>query len=170
MKKLFLALLLFPTIAFAKNVPLFETDVPELGYVKLKPHYKVSTWDADDISQLGVKNAVEQWNKAAKKDFIEYAPPNPEDSSPNIYVIPMHLGWTGGVALVMNQDMCVVLVSYRYAYNIGVIMHEIGHCIGFAHDTTRTDSIMHPNAAIIEEYKAIDNSTAKTLRNLLKDL
>jgi hypothetical protein len=172
MKKfiLIVLLLLTPQVGWAK-----ADEMPRLDEVILQPQYRISPLFLDDLSSIGLKNAADAWNVAAgNPEFIVMAN-NPEHA--NIWVSSISLAQIvegkeiytlNGVMFPLSGVHCFIILNEHKRYNVETMTHEIGHCLGFAHQPKDKKSIMFPYSG--EKPRSITKKISKWLRRALNDL
>jgi hypothetical protein len=153
------------------NVPLFRDHKdPDFHTWLLQKSYRVASLFFPPESEAAIDNAVEAWNTASEQPgFMRHV--ESKDPTANIYIIPSYyitLLEPLGVAQFFGPHVCVIQISIQAAYDAEVYAHEMGHCLGFAHNREDTGSLMHPS--ILHGTPRVDDPTALELRKLLKEL
>lgn len=144
-------------------VPLLKDD--PYFTVELQKHYVVKTFALPPGGEMSLAIAIHAWNRAARDhDFISYT--RGQSSAPHIYVIPMDINGLGGIALPLDPNVCVIQIVPQYLMTPEIYMHEIGHCLGFAHNTRDKDAVMAPHT--LRKGPGIDPATTWSLRFLLR--
>lgn len=169
-KRLIFLLFSISTLAFIPShadalVPLLK-DSPYFT-VTLKPHYVVKTLWLSFEANIAVQIAIDAWNKAAQsQDFISQT--EGESDSPVIFITNTELEGFEGLALPFADKVCVIQVVPQYEATPQIYAHEIGHCLGFAHNTKDKNNVMQPYG--LRKSLDIDKATTYTLRFLLAGL
>ena len=154
------------TYAVSNEVPLLYKTERDMPFTKLQRHYFVRVTWGDDLSKLATGNAMDAWNKAAGVlDLLQFAK---KDDKANIYVTPLGMTDFDGITAVFPDGVCILHVDPAFQYKIPLYIHEIGHCIGFAHNDIDLDSIMRSNTLSV--HFEVDAKTATTLKELIKKL
>ncbi len=149
-----------------RAIPLFQ-DIDILHYVKLRPHYRVSpVLFGNKMSNLLLIAAIQSWNEAAGyDDFLVLVPANePAD----IYIT---INWLdaqfGGITMPFESGICVVSVDDTFAGYAQNYQHEIGHCLGFAHDDA-VDATMY--YSLSQTFNPIDKQLSQYLKKNVRTL
>lgn len=162
--------LLFSLPVYPK-VPLF-TEYPGVEFKdwKLQRSYRVASLFFPEEGEEAIDNAIEAWNTASgNPTFMRHV--SPKDTSANIYIVPSYyltLLEPLGVAHFFNAHLCSIQVSIQAYNDAEVYAHELGHCLGFAHNKEDRASIMHPSA--MHGTPRVDENTAQALREMLNTL
>lgn len=163
---LFVAILLFIAwgTTFAQEVPLLK-DIQGFEYVTLRPHYRVSSvlW-GNSLANEQLARAIKTWNDATNtSDFLTQV--NPGEQA-DIYVDLSYLDARfGGITMLHKNGPCVISIDDNFAYSASAYQHEIGHCLGFAHDLPSQKDTMYPN--LMPNLEPIDTDLAKYLKRHL---
>ena len=115
-------------------------------------HASAREWD------IATKEAVVLWNSLLGAEMFRYMGLFPElrayerDEIPILGIsdLPVGKAFTHMALHIETGEILVAVVTVPIRasfplYSITVIMHELGHAIGLAHDPKLPDSLMHPN-------------------------
>lgn len=161
----FLFILLTSTICYAKDVPLLK-NIEGFEYIVTKPNYTIKfMWPDSEEHEILLRAAVAEWNHAAKnEEFITFTD---GDANINVIVLNYTEGDTVGLALPFGPNQCTILIKTDHSLNPLLYLHELGHCLGFAHTNDKRE-IMYP--VLQKDNYTIGKSTSKTLRKLIKNI